>query len=102
MTSTVQLLDSSVLRRLADDMERISAGQGATAGDLALAPVLMGWHLDWRRVPVLSGTVAGHPRLRGGPVTTSQLVAFDVENGMWARTLNRWYALRGDGVPTDG
>jgi|TARA_R110002012_G_scaffold321035_1_gene547153 hypothetical protein len=36
--------------------------------------------------------VSDHPRLRGGWITTSQLVAIDVDQG-WARTALRWYAL---------
>lgn len=51
------------LRKLADDLERISAGSAPTPEDLAAAPVLDRWAADVRIARNLVGVVAGHPTL---------------------------------------
>jgi hypothetical protein len=85
-------------RRLADDMDRIRAGTGPTAEELAKAPLIV----DWRCVltPVglsLAGFVAGHPLLGTRPARTSQLWVAD-GGGRWVRTLTRYYKL---GISSD-
>ncbi|AXI52205.1 MULTISPECIES: DUF6634 family protein [unclassified Sulfitobacter] len=71
-----------------------AADGGPSETDLAEAPVLNYWrpHVSRRGAPILWGMVSGHPRLAGGWITTSQLVAIDANRG-WARTASRWYAL---------
>jgi len=92
--------DAVQLHRLANDMERIARGAGPSVGDLARCPVMLDWKLDFIKVPVLVGIVAGHPDVGPGLARTSQLFGLDIEGGRWARTLNNWYALsrgRADG-----
>ena len=71
-----------------------AADSGPSENDLAEAPMLTYWrpHVSRHGAPILWGIASGHPRLKGGWITTSQLVAIDVEQG-WARTASRWYAL---------
>jgi len=71
-----------------------AADGGPSENDLAEAPVLNYWrpHVARHGAPILWGIASGHPRLKGGWITTSQLVAIDVDQG-WARTASRWYAL---------
>ena len=73
-----------------------AAADGPTETDLASAPVLNYWrpYVSYRGAPILWGIASGHPRLKEGWITTSQLVAIDVDRG-WARTASRWYALGG-------
>jgi hypothetical protein len=83
----------AALRRLGDDLDRVHAGSGPAAVELANAPLIV----DWRCVltPVglrLEGFVAGHPLNRNGPVLTSQLWAAD-PGGAWIRTMSRFYRL---------
>jgi hypothetical protein len=94
----------ATLRRLADDMDRIRAGTGPTAEELANAPLIV----DWRCVltPVglsLAGFVAGHPLLGNRPARTSQLWVADA-GACWVRTLSRYYKLgiSSDRTPFDG
>jgi hypothetical protein len=92
------------LRRLADDLERITNGAGPDASDLAHAPVLSAW------TPVvvpameraLAGTVHGHPLIANGHRTvTSHLVA--VNPGLaWIRTWNRYYRLGAPAADIEG
>ncbi|MDQ2079042.1 hypothetical protein RA307_02530 [Xanthobacteraceae bacterium Astr-EGSB] len=94
----------SQLRRLADDLERITGGAGPDASDLARAPVLSAW------TPVivptmeraLAGTVHGHPLIANGHRTvTSHLVAVDPGLG-WIRTWNRYYRLGAPAADIEG
>jgi hypothetical protein len=95
---------TACLRRLADDLDRIAAGQAPTPADLDHAPLLV----DWRSAPTwngfcLTGFAAGHPRLGARTIATSQLWAFDPKR-RWARTLSRFYRLGvpdGDAIPRD-
>ena len=89
------------LRRLADDLERISEGSGPGAADLAVAPLLTAWTPII--VPVtehaLTGVVRGHPLITNGHHTvTSAIIAIDPALG-WVRTWNRYYRL---GAPAEG
>ncbi len=71
-----------------------AADAGPSETDLAGAPMLTYWrpHVSRHGALILWGIVSGHPSLRDGWITTSQLVAIDVAKG-WARTASRWYAL---------
>jgi hypothetical protein len=81
------------LRRLADDIERIRAGQAPTAGELANAPILDGWIPATRQSMCLAGTVRGHPLLGDRRlVVTTEIYAIDTIRG-WARTYSRFYVL---------
>jgi hypothetical protein len=60
--------------------------------DILNAPLIEGWAIGQRVEPALVGTVAGHPLLPDGPVTTSGLHFLDPVAG-YARTLTRWYRL---------
>lgn len=87
------------LRSLADDLDRIHAGEGPSPEELASAPSIV----DWRCVVTsaglrLDGFVSGHPRLGEGRTFTSQLWAADPD-GRWIRTLSRFYVL---GRPSSG
>lgn len=85
---------------LAHDLERIASGTGPTVEDLEGGPILTDWHVMLCQVPVLVGRVAGHPDRRDGPVMTSQVYAIDYGSRTWARTMNRWYALRDPDIGT--
>lgn len=81
------------LQMLADDCDRLAHGTSFVAARLRDAPVLdlyvplvtpVGLHLV--------GQVSGHPRLGSRTIVTSQLWFADPD-GMWVRTLSRFYAL---------
>lgn len=71
-----------------------AADGGPSEHDLAEAPVLNYWrpHITRHGAPILWGMASGHPTLSEGWITTSQLVAIDVDR-TWARTASRWYVL---------
>ena len=71
-----------------------AAEGGPSEHDLAEAPVLNYWrpHVSQRGAPILWGMVSGHPALAEGWITTSQLVAIDVDRA-GARTASCWYVL---------
>jgi hypothetical protein len=87
------------LRSLADDLDRIAAGEAPTATDLAQAPLLVDWRLmlTWAGVGLV-GFAAGHPVLGSKTIATSPVWALDPAL-RWARTLSRFYRL---GVPAGG
>lgn len=81
------------LQMLADDCARLAHDSSFVADRLRNAPVLdlyvplvtpVGLHLV--------GHVSGHPRLGSRKIVTSQLWFADPD-GMWARTLSRFYLL---------
>jgi hypothetical protein len=87
------------LRRLADDFDRIVAGEAPTQADLEYAPLLVDWRLMLAPSGLsLAGFVAGHPLLGARQIMTSPLWVLDPEL-RWARTLSRFYRL---GVPAGG
>jgi hypothetical protein len=94
----VGLAMPATLRRLADDMDRIRAGTGPTAEELAKAPLIVDWRFVLTPVGLsLAGFVAGHPLLGTRPARTSQLWVAD-GGGRWVRTLSRYYKL---GIPAN-
>jgi hypothetical protein len=65
-----------------------------TEEELLAAPLLDDWYLYPARpgALVVVATVSGHPRLPDGPVTTSRVTAYSLQEG-WCHTLNRLYRL---------
>lgn len=80
------------LRNLADDLERIEAGDLPTAQDLATAPLMENYQIGQRAAPVLIGDVHGHPRIGTTVAITTTLWAYAPSLG-WARTQSRFYRL---------
>ena len=83
------------LRALADDLDRIAAGQGPSEGELSDAPLLTGWGLVAEPTFRMAGHVEEHPNCGPGSVMTSPLWHVD-RSLAWGRTLSRLYRL---GVP---
>ncbi len=83
------------LRALADDLDRIAAGQGPSETELSEAPLLTGWGLVAEPAFRMAGHVEGHPDCGPGFVMTSPLWHVD-RSLTWGRTLSRLYRL---GVP---
>lgn len=92
---------SERLRSLAEDCARLERNAAFVTARLRAAPVLdlylplitpLGLHLV--------GQVTGHPRLGSRKVVTSPLWFADPD-GMWVRTLSRFYAL-GRAADPDG
>ncbi len=88
---------SSISLALADEVKMLD-GWLPEKSDLVDAPLLRDWYfLDQRGTGqglFLRGICQYHPRLGArNVVTTSHLVAIDLENFKWARTLSRFYRL---------
>ena len=85
------------LRAMVVDLERLNAGWLPNLADLASAPLLSPWRLEWTDragLPWLVGSSKGHPYLSDGrTVATSYVVALDGWTGLWARTISRFYKL---------
>lgn len=79
------------LRRLADDIERLTLFMPSDA-ELRDAPELERWTLATRSAPALLGCTRNHPLLGDRRVLTSEVFAIDGE-GRWARTFSRFYRL---------
>lgn len=77
-------------RRLADDLERVGRdGPESIAPEVSISD----WMIAKRAVPILLGTVLGHPTVGDGrPAATTEIVYWD-EHWQLARTLTRWYRL---------
>jgi len=90
------------LAALVSDMEQIR--QGASVEVLAgeAAPLLDRWVFGERPAACLMGLSTGHPVLEGTGrlITTSDLCLIS-EDGVWARTLSRWYRLGDPFSPAD-
>lgn len=84
--------DVRKLRALADDLERLAAGQAPTEADLADAPQIDAYEFIARSVPAIYGLNDGHPRLSSPTLTTTQLWVLNEKQG-WARTYSRYYRL---------
>lgn len=84
--------DVRKLRALADDLERLAAGQGPNAADLANAARVDGYEIITRPVPALYGLNSGHPSLVSETLQTTQLWVLNTTEG-WARTYSRFYRL---------
>lgn len=67
---------------------------GPSEIDLAKAPELDHWRalIAPSGAPILWGEASGHPRLGDIWITTSHLIAINIEQA-WARTVSRWYVL---------
>lgn len=81
------------LRRLADDIECLAAGNPPSEPELAAAPLLRQWNVATRTSMCLQGSVYGHPSIgHGCQALTSQIFAIDPAR-RWARTYSRFYVL---------
>lgn len=83
------------------DAKLLQAGMEPTAEQLDGAPLLRDWkfvdNTKRGRGLRLIGICRDHPILRGKRViTTSHLVAMDLDKFRWARTLSRFYKLSRD------
>lgn len=87
-SSPAELIET--YRRLADDLELYaSLGPRSVKAKTSIS----GWVLARRTVPVLLGTMAGHPNIKTGNAgLTTEVVYMDQEQQL-ARTVNRWYRL---------
>lgn len=82
------------LRALADDLDKIAAGQAPSAADLAGAPTISRWRpeLNERRQAAVSGIVSGDPLHADGTRIWLDIVAVDPDVA-WILSLFGWYLL---------
>jgi len=85
---------AATLRILADDLDRISAGAGPTAADLARAPILFDWEpkLNSAHEPAIRGAVSGHPAIPDGEFLRAEILAVDPDL-TWIRTWTGFFRL---------
>lgn len=77
-------------RRLADDLEAFGrVGLQAVESPATISE----WVIAKRAVPILLGTVTGHPRISSGKAAATTEIVFWDEQQRLARTINRWYRL---------
>lgn len=77
-------------RQLANDLERVSLyGPGAIGSTVTICD----WVIAKRAVPILVGSVAGHPQIKAGNTAATTEIVFWDEHLRLARTVNRWYRL---------
>lgn len=84
--------ERTLLRSLAEDLQRVEQGFRPDLTDLEDAPFLDEYVVTTRVMPVLAGNVRGHPLLGDTFVNTSGLWMLSPTLG-WARTLSRFYRL---------
>jgi hypothetical protein len=79
-----------IYRRLANDLEQVGQdGPESIAPEVSISD----WMIAKRAVPIMVGTVLGHPTVADGrPAATTEIVFWD-ERWQLARTLTRWYRL---------
>lgn len=79
-----------IFRHLANDLERVGReGPESIAPEVSISD----WMIAKRAVPIMVGTVLGHPTVADGkPAATTEIVYWD-EHWQLARTLTRWYRL---------
>lgn len=76
------------------DLERLAAGWRPDESDLGAAVLIDDWAFNLQQGLSIVGRVRRHPTIVDGHLTaTSVVVAIDVEEARWVRTLSRWYAL---------
>lgn len=80
----------AVYRQLADDLERVGRYGPKTVGS---AVTISEWVIAKRAVPILLGSVSGHPRIKTGNTAATTEIVFWDEDQRLARTINRWYRL---------
>lgn len=80
-----------LIKRLADDLDRIRLGMGPSPDEITQAPFITDWMVGVRAEPALLGNVSGHPMVDGHALT-SPLFVLDPANG-YARTLTRFYRI---------
>ncbi|MQB22586.1 hypothetical protein DXT90_18335 [Agrobacterium tumefaciens] len=79
-----------IYRNLANDLERVGQdGPESIVPEVSISD----WIIAKRAVPIIVGTVLGHPTVTDGkPAATTEIIYWD-EHWQLARTLNRWYRL---------
>jgi len=85
------------IRSMCDDIDAVLAGLPPSEEKLSRAPLLHQWQLVPYQSVCLSGFVSDHPRIRNGPLVSSQVFMLDPER-KWGRTLSRFYRL---GTPAE-
>lgn len=83
-------------RRLADDLERFAV---LGPKSIVSSATISDWVIAKRAVPVLVGTITGHPNIKSGNAGFTTEIVFWDERQNLARTFNRWYRL---GRPLEG
>ncbi len=84
-----------IRQELIADLNKLSTGWKPDAEALATAPLLDHWSVVFypgTRDLAMEGVVSGHPRLPDGLVTTSPIMALDLQ-ARWMRTHGRFYRL---------
>ena len=94
---TIQSIEN--LSKVAEDLRDILEGSRPKRAELLAAPILRDYSFIAQPVPVALGHCIGHPVLRDGQVTTSQVYIIDPEL-RWIRTLSRFYRLEAPLLPT--
>ncbi|WP_141105760.1 DUF6634 family protein [Rhizobium sp. R693] len=93
---TYQWLDGATVLDLLHDLRRAASGD-VEGLQIDRAPSLFDHRPVIGQAFALKGIVTGHPHLSDGrEIVTSQLFYLNSEIGI-ARTMNRWYRLRGPG-----
>jgi len=76
------------------DLERLAAGWRPDESDLRAAVSIDEWALAAEHGLSVTGYVHGHPTIPEGHwAVTSTVIAIDVAEGRWVRTMSRFYAL---------
>jgi|UPI000831369D hypothetical protein len=85
------------MRTMCDDIDAVLAGLPPSVEKLSQAPLIHQWKVVPYQSVCLAGFVSGHPRIRNGPVLSSQVFMLDPER-KWGRTISRFYRL---GTPAE-
>jgi hypothetical protein len=81
------------VRRLLRDLEALGAGAYPTRAEIEDAPVLENWSLATRKVPCLTGTFFGHPKIRSGNFGVTSDIWIHAPSLGYARSLSRLFRL---------
>ena len=92
------LVSQEDIGRALADAKLLESGAAPDADELGKAPLLQNWHFVDKtssgRGLRLIGICRDHPILQGKrKITTSHLVAIDLDGFKWARTVSRYYRL---------
>lgn len=95
------LVSQEDIARALADADVLAGGGAPDEDEVAKSPLLKGWRFadntNRGRGLRLVGICYDHPVLKGKrQITTSHLVAIDLDNFRWARTLSRYYRLSRD------
>lgn len=79
------------LRNLATSLEKFCMSDPAHLDEANV--VISDWVIAKRAVPILVGTMAGHPGIRDGRVGATTEIFYADQTAGLVRTFNRWYRL---------